>query len=856
MSIFRTRRPTGPVADKPSRLFLDLKREAGIKYLWSHQEKVLDDYHLNHLSNSNVAIELPTGSGKTLVGLLVAEWRRRAKGNRVAYLCPTRQLCNQVHAQAKKYGISSSLLVGPQKEYDPVAFSNYQRSEAIAITTYSAIFNVNPAINDPQIIICDDAHAGEGFFGSMWSLQLSYKDNRDAYNRFIDVIKDELPPDSLRKLTNPNRESEKSFVELIPLPKFHAKIDQMSDMLEVECKNAPLCFPWNMIRGHLDACNIYISQYEVLIRPLVPPTMTHQPFSGADQRIFMSATLGEGGEIERISGVPKIHRVPMPEGWEQINTGRRLVLFPDLLPKEHQATAMSYVLAKGRTLIIVKDGKAIDTVRQNFPGITILSAKDVEESLAPFTTSTSPTALVLANRYDGIDLPGDECRKMFILGLPASSDLQEKFFYNRMTAQSQFRDTIRTRITQGLGRCTRDENDYAIALLMGNDILKWCCTAINTAGMNPEIQAEILFGLENSKDRNSDDFISLCDAFMEQGEDWQGANQQIVDDRMRLIKVKDEVTIALEKSLVHEIKYVYRLWNHDYRDAYASAHAATEALAGGKELKPYRAYWHYAASSAAFLANNEKGDTAWAVNFQTHLTNALSLTLGLSFLIAIKDAMGNVGISQEITLDASIISMLLEEWQIVGTKYYKELDTVKQEIYSDVAESFHRGLLKLGRMLGCDSRIFKEDGAPDGVWIFANNKAVIFEAKTKENAKNAISLEAIRQARTHEDWLKNNTSLLAFVSTAETCLVTNQTKVKQDAATVAGGIRYLNAQVVRDLFEKAATVLTVIRTRAKDVPEEIVSEMIYDGYRKMKLSHEEILATLISVDICDLEIEN
>jgi hypothetical protein len=41
---------------------------------------------------------LPTGSGKTLVGLLIGEWLRRKNKERVVFLCPTRQLVNQVIA--------------------------------------------------------------------------------------------------------------------------------------------------------------------------------------------------------------------------------------------------------------------------------------------------------------------------------------------------------------------------------------------------------------------------------------------------------------------------------------------------------------------------------------------------------------------------------------------------------------------------------------------------------------------------------------------------------------------------------------------------------------------------------------
>jgi replicative superfamily II helicase len=64
-------------------------------------------YVARALKAQDVALQLPTGSGKTLVGLLLAEWRRRKFGERVVYLCPTRQLVNQVAEEASsKYGLT------------------------------------------------------------------------------------------------------------------------------------------------------------------------------------------------------------------------------------------------------------------------------------------------------------------------------------------------------------------------------------------------------------------------------------------------------------------------------------------------------------------------------------------------------------------------------------------------------------------------------------------------------------------------------------------------------------------------------------------------------------------------------
>ncbi|GAB3901727.1 hypothetical protein ACFQ1S_02990 [Kibdelosporangium lantanae] len=54
---------------------------------------------------------------------------------------------------------------------------------------------------------------------------------------------------------------------------------------------------------------------------------------------------------------------------------------------------------------------------------TVLRAEAVKEDLTPFTRKPAAT-LVLANRYDGIDLLDDDCRLVVLDGLPTGADLQ------------------------------------------------------------------------------------------------------------------------------------------------------------------------------------------------------------------------------------------------------------------------------------------------------------------------------------------------------------------------------------------------------------------------------------------------
>jgi replicative superfamily II helicase len=141
---FKDAPPPEVVPDSPEKILLELPRRK-IPGVLLHQGQMMQQYARRGQEASDVAMQLPTGSGKTLVGLLIGEWLRRKNNERVVFLCPTRQLVHQVVAQAEKqYGLSVHGFVGSKANFDPVAKADYQAARRIAITTYSNLFNINP----------------------------------------------------------------------------------------------------------------------------------------------------------------------------------------------------------------------------------------------------------------------------------------------------------------------------------------------------------------------------------------------------------------------------------------------------------------------------------------------------------------------------------------------------------------------------------------------------------------------------------------------------------------------------------------------------------------------------------------
>lgn len=832
--IFKTdfAKTSGP--SDPETLFHNLRgRAPEIKHLWSHQADLLREYHKNWLDARDVAIELPTGSGKTLVGLLIGEWRRQALGDRVAYLCPTRQLARQVGAQALDYGIQAHVLIGKQRDYPPKEFSAYQSSRAIAVTTYSAIFNVNPRINDAQTLILDDAHAGENFMVSMWSVEISRSTLPGTYRALVDLLRNELDSGFYADLVDDSEWDPRKarLIELVPGASVRRYRDAIRDLLDehLEEETSPW-YAWSVIKDRLVACNFFVSWDSILIRPFIPPTQTHPPFKQANQRVYMSATLGAGGELERITGIRSITRLPLPPGWDKRGSGRRLFLIPELaLPSEEMIKVVEdAVQTFNRSLILVpsqhdpESRGLISAIRQS--EIDILQAPDIEDSIDPFLEKDG-TALVLS-RYDGLDLPDEACRLLVLAGLPSGTNLQEKFLWSRIAAYSLLRDRVITRFTQGVGRCTRSDNDYAVVFVVGRRLVDFLLKNDNRRLLNPELQAELEFGMENSMDKSADDFKELWEAFLSRGDDWQGAEEAILSLRDRSSRHDDPTSERLSSVVADEVAYLYAMWRDDFEAALEHARKVADAL-GGDETKAYRAWWYYLSAEAAMLLYEATKDESYQRTARDFLKRASDCCTGVSWFARLGRSVSSDTDTAEIDeLTAKAVETIrdrLVEWGAVGKRFEQHISRVAENLQATEHKAFHRGLKGLGEMLGFDVELPEGDGAPDCVWSIGSSVYVVHEAKSEHTPGHPIGVNDIRQAQSHENWIRENRA--CETNTRILCVIESpRTTVAHEAVAHGRSLYHVTPSELKTLFNETAAALRRVRTKLTDLSDEKVLE--------------------------------
>ena len=311
----------------------------------------------------------------------------------------------------------------------------------------------------------------------MWTVQIGRTEKTQValHTALVGVLQRILEPSTYSRVAgNWDVDERGLWVDKVPTPEFLSISQEVMEIMDAHAEDADLFFQWQAVRPILHACSMYLSCNSILIRPLISPTWTHAPFTNARQRLYMSATLGAGGDLERLTGRKNILRLPLPRDFPTQGVGRRFFIFPEMSLTESDQVGLRNGLMKAtpRSVVLVPSDRTATAVGeqiQNDLAFPIFSAKDIELSKKPFVRE-APAVAVVAGRYDGIDFPGDECRLLLLDALPKATNLQEQFIMSRMGANALYNERVMSRVLQAIGRCTRSLLDYSAVVLSGGDL--------------------------------------------------------------------------------------------------------------------------------------------------------------------------------------------------------------------------------------------------------------------------------------------------------------------------------------------------------------------------------------------------
>ena len=529
-----------PNAIEPIEIFRRLPKPPGINDLYTSQAEVLQTWFKTR-ATPDVVLKLHTGGGKTLVGLLMALSTMNETSEPVLYLAPTTQLVKQTLEKAKAHGVPAV----PYTLGQPLN-EKFLNAKALMIATYKALFNGRSkfgvrGLNRPTkvgAVILDDAHVAFSVIRESFTLEVLASRERQRYESLAGLFRRSFI-EANRVGTFDDVVAGSDFAVLeVPYWAWHEQIDAVREQLKADAETYALV--WPLLRDQLHLCHALISRSSFTITSILPLVSSFPTFADARRRIYMSATIADDSEIVRTFDADP-NAVPAALMSRSLaGVSERMILIPDLMPfkfnvSEAVATLLQWAATK-RTVgavVLTPSDKAAAT----WAGIGTVAKGSIQVDSLVVALQSGDTfgPAVFANRYDGIDLPGDSCRLLVMEALPTGTSDYERFRANTLFGGSTITRMLAQRIEQGIGRGARGAGDHCVVLLVSADLAAWVAKDANFRFLTSATRAQLEMGADVSREiQNLKDLARTIERSFNRDDEWvqyhAEALAELVDD--------------------------------------------------------------------------------------------------------------------------------------------------------------------------------------------------------------------------------------------------------------------------------------------------------------------------------------
>lgn len=457
----------------PREIYETLDRKSDKGPLRPVQIKILENWFDNFSTKRDVILKMHTGQGKTLTGLLILQSRLNQDKGPSLYLCHNNYLVEQTCKQAESFGLNYCVV----NDEIPDEFID---GKSILITSVQMLFNgltkfrLGPRSLNVSTILMDDAHACIEVIKNACKIVL--KQDSNAYQEILGLFGPELQNQGVGTYADIKKKSFEALL-LVPYWDWQDKHAEVAEILSKYTDQKEIKFTWPIIKDMIRDCHCYISGQSLEIVPHITPLHLFGSYYKADHRIFMSATItddsffikGLGLEAETI-------RNPLclsDEGW----SGEKMILIPSLIDSALDRTEMVNIFAKpqpGRKEGIVALVPSFNSTKDwEKYGSIIASPKTIFENIKKLKEKHFDETLVIANRYDGIDLPDEVCRVLILDSKPYFESLSDRYIEDCRSNSDIVSVRLAQTVEQGLGRAVRGEKDYCVVIITGVELVKF-----------------------------------------------------------------------------------------------------------------------------------------------------------------------------------------------------------------------------------------------------------------------------------------------------------------------------------------------------------------------------------------------
>jgi hypothetical protein len=789
------------------------------------QAAVLADYSANHAGTTDLAIELPTGAGKSLVALLIGEaWRREDRT--VAVLTGNKALAAQTEREGTDLGVPVVRMEGRGEDIPLTARRRYRRSQAIGVMNYWVMFNSNPVVDSADLLIIDDAHLAEGALEGLFSIQIDRYGHPQLFSTLVTDLAARLPDYASLEDARSEDPRPRAGVELMSCldqATVAARVREIIDGAPELNTDVDLRFRWRGVRDRLSESNIYLSQRSITIRPFCLPVQTLDRWSDPAQRLYLSATIGDPADLQRRLGSGPIAKIGSDTAAPTL--GRRLIVANndidagenELLPTRVARVVLDSLRIQPKALWLCASRAQADTWRQTIPAwltanglpeVPIWELGTMGDEMERFRTAPAGH-LFVAGRFDGMDFAGEECRLVVLATLPRAVNDQEQFISDYLRDASFLIGRTNQRITQALGRCNRDADDHAVYVLADRRLATHLSQEANRRGLSTALQAELDLA-EELDDITDDELVEQVTAFLT-------GDFAAYDDKLQQLQGEMPGPPAVTPdSAEHEVAgWLALTGRQDYLDA-ESHFAARQAELAQQNLRELGAFIQYTEAKAAHL-EGQRGDPAAQARSREAMGHAIAR--GGASSAWFNRLRSSVARSQaaaqpaaETAEDYPAACARSFDEQLENTPPGSKLDRwrarLNEHLASDSHDVYAKGLGILGALLGYSAAFPKYGAATDCRWrgVFGNTREVFtFECKIEHNPNAEIDAHTVGQAHN-----QHNRALAEYGEggyAVRGVIVTHLERLAADAAPGLGEIVVIRRDAIQALHRRVDGLL-------------------------------------------------
>ncbi len=705
------------------------------RYLHDVQAEVLGQWY-DRRDTKDLVIKMNTGSGKTLVGLLILKSGMNEKRLPALYVAADTYLVTQVTKEASDLGIKTT---------DDPADPSYIKGDSICVINIYKLINGKSVfgVGDEGVkieigsIVIDDAHACLSSMEDQFTLKIDA--SMPGYKELLKLFSDSL-----------RQQSEMGFLEIQSqdplknmLVPFWSWINQNREVAEIlyKVKDDPsIKFKWPLIKNILPFCRCVFGGNEIEITPRCLPINTIPSFTNAKRRIYMTATLYDDSIlVTNFNACPEsVKNTITPEDANDI--GDRMILIPQEINTsitDDDIKDFLKKLAAQYNIVVIVPSAYRSTFWQDV-ACSILNSSSLSEGVSKLKAGHVGLT-VLLNKYDGIDLPDDACRILVIDGIP---DVRRKIdrIEQAMLQDSELMITKEIqRVEQGMGRGIRGINDQCIVILMNPSLVRKVYSPGAMDKFSASTKAQINLSskvAEQLKGKSLTDFLEIIDYSLKKDPRWLKASKGA------LAGIKYDTEGNLDPLILKQREAFDAAQVGDYDKSITLLQDAVN-ISGDKRITGFlkqelAEYWHY---------NNK-------VESQKILKSALNDN---PRLLKPLEGITYAKIPDDVLNQAKQCSDFLIKYSSNFNKLIIHINAINEDLQfgQTASTTFEEALKNVSELLGYQGqRPEQEIGkGPDVFWRVGNNVYFIFACKNGATSR-TIPKRYCDQLSGHLNWFK------------------------------------------------------------------------------------------------------